>query len=101
MPDFYIGARPEGSGYFWTAGKPVRVGVIAVRPDGGRVPGVRVAGAIVRREWHSVQRDRAGYGELVGEWVSDTVARCALTTGPAPAIQAKASASSGRTVSRS
>ena len=35
---------------------------------------------MVRREWHSVRRDRAGYGELVGEWVSDTVARCTLTT---------------------
>jgi uncharacterized protein YfaS (alpha-2-macroglobulin family) len=51
-----------------------------VRSDGGRVPGVRVTGTVVRREWHSVRRDRSGYGELVGEWVSDTVARCALTT---------------------
>jgi len=81
---FYLGAKPEGQGYFWVAGKPVRVGVIAVRPDGGRVTGARVTGTIVRREWHSVRRDRAGYGELVGEWVSDTVARCALTTGADP-----------------
>ena len=81
---FYLGAKPEGQAYFWTAGKPVQVGVIAVRPDGRRVPDVRVHGAIVRREWHSVQRDRAGYGELVGEWVSDTVGRCTLTTGADP-----------------
>jgi uncharacterized protein YfaS (alpha-2-macroglobulin family) len=78
--DFYLAARPAGESYFWTAGTPVRVGVVAVRPDGVRVPGVAVTGTIVRREWHSVRRDRAGYGELVGEWVSDTVARCALTT---------------------
>jgi hypothetical protein len=78
--DFYLAARPAGESYFWTAGTPVRVGVVAVRPDGGRVPGVKVTGTVVRREWHSVRRDRAGYGELVGEWVSDTVARCALTT---------------------
>ena len=42
--DFYLGAKPEGEGYFWPAGTPVRVGVIAVRPDGVRVPGVRVSG---------------------------------------------------------
>jgi alpha-2-macroglobulin len=81
---FYLGAKPEGESYFWTAGKPVRVGVIAVQPAGTRVPGVKVTGAVVRREWHSVQRDRAGYGEIVGEWVSDTVARCSLTTGAEP-----------------
>ena len=78
--DFYLAARPAGESYFWTAGTPVRVGVVAVRPDGGRVTGVKVSGTVVRREWHSVRRDRAGYGELVGEWVSDTVARCTLTT---------------------
>ena len=78
--DFYLGAKPDGKDYFWKEGTPVSVGVIAVRPNGARVPGVAVSGAVVRREWHSVERDRAGYGELVGEWVSDTVARCTLTT---------------------
>ena len=51
--DFYLGAKPEGESYFWLAGTPVRVGVVAVRPDGVRVQGVRVTGTIVRREWHS------------------------------------------------
>ncbi|HEU4698621.1 MAG TPA: alpha-2-macroglobulin family protein [Gemmatimonadales bacterium] len=83
--EFYLGAKPEGTDYFWTAGKPVAIGVIAVRPDGRRVEGVAVQGVVVRREWHQVRRERAGYGELVGEWVSDTVARCAIkTTGSAP-----------------
>jgi uncharacterized protein YfaS (alpha-2-macroglobulin family) len=81
---FYLGARPDGTDYFWKAGTPVAVGVIAVRPDGARVPGVAVSGTIVRREWHQVHRDRDGYGELVGEWVSDTVARCAVTTAAEP-----------------
>ncbi len=83
---FYLGARAEGKSYFWTAGSPVSVGVIAVRPDGSRLSGVRVDGAVVRREWHQVRRERAGYGELVGEWVSDTVARCEVisTAEPAP-----------------
>ncbi len=84
---FYLGAKAEGTSYFWTAGTPTTVSVIAVRPDGGKVAGVRVQGSIVRREWHQVRRERAGYGELVGEWVSDTVARCTVSTtagGPAP-----------------
>ncbi len=81
---FYLGAKPEGETYFWTAGKPAAIGVIAVRPDGERVSGVRVAGVVVRREWHQVRRERNGYAELVGEWVSDTVARCASTTAAEP-----------------
>ena len=81
---FYLAARPEGESWFWSAGKPTGIGVIAVRPDGRRVAGVRVEGAIVRREWHQVRRERAGYAELVGEWVSDTVARCAITSADEP-----------------
>ncbi|MGH7519257.1 MAG: Ig-like domain-containing protein, partial [Gemmatimonadales bacterium] len=82
---FYLGAKPSGEEYFWTAGTPVGVGVIAVRPDGRREHGVRVAGMVVRREWHQLHRERDGYGEVTGEWVSDTVARCALVTAAEPA----------------
>nr|MBA3259977.1 hypothetical protein [Gemmatimonadales bacterium] len=81
---FYLGARAEGQSYFWTAGTPETVSVMAVRPDGARVPGIEVEGTVVRREWHQVRRERAGYGELVGEWVSDTVARCAVSTAADP-----------------
>jgi hypothetical protein len=77
---FYLGAKPEGESWFWSAGKPASIGVIAVRPDGERVSGVTVEGVVVRREWHQVRRERAGYAELVGEWVSDTVARCSVTS---------------------
>ncbi|HEU5040042.1 MAG TPA: alpha-2-macroglobulin family protein, partial [Gemmatimonadales bacterium] len=77
---FYLGARADGKSWFWAAGTPTSVSVIAVRPDGTRVPGVAVRGTVVRREWHQVRRERAGYAELVGDWVSDTVARCELTT---------------------
>jgi uncharacterized protein YfaS (alpha-2-macroglobulin family) len=84
--DFYLGAKVEGSGgWFWSAGTPVRVGVIAVRPDGRLVPGVAVSGAVVRREWHRVRRERGGTYDEVGEWVSDTVATCRLATGTGPA----------------
>ncbi|MGH7536935.1 MAG: Ig-like domain-containing alpha-2-macroglobulin family protein, partial [Gemmatimonadales bacterium] len=48
------------------------------------VPDLAVSGTVVRREWHQARREREGYGELVGEWVSDTVARCSATTGAEP-----------------
>jgi len=81
---FYLGTKPEGKGYFWTAGSPVSVSVLAVRPDGTRETGVSVQGTVVRREWHQTHREREGYGEVVGEWVSDTVARCPLVSAAEP-----------------
>ena len=77
---FYLAAKPLGKNYFWTAGSPQEVAVITVRPDGRRVAGVAIHGTIVRREWHQVVRERAGLSEEVGDWVSDTVARCDLTS---------------------
>jgi len=82
---FYIGAKALGSSFFWTAGKPQSIGIIAVKPAGGRVRGVRVNGVIARKEWHQVHRERDGVAETVGEWVTDTVARCDVTTGDDPA----------------
>ena len=81
---FYLGAKPVGENYFWTADSPVAITVLALHPDGRREPGVRVAGVIVRREWHQLHRERDGYGEISGEWVSDTVARCRLVTAAEP-----------------
>ncbi len=78
---FYVAARPLGTEYFWTAGREQRIAVLAVTPTGRRVADVAVRGAIIRREWHRVRRERDGWDELVGEWVHDTVARCAITTG--------------------
>ena len=81
---FYLGVRPEGDDWFWSAGRPTSLSVIAVRPGGERVAGVAVEGVVVRREWHQVRRERAGYAELVGEWVSDTVARCTVASASEP-----------------
>ena len=81
---FYIAAKPLGSAYFWTAGTPQQVAVLAVRPDGRHVSGVKIRGTIVRREWHRVQRERDGVQEQIGEWVADTVARCDLVSADAP-----------------
>jgi len=82
--EFYVAARPRGDGYFWTAGSPVTLDVLAVRPDGGRVAGVAVRGTVVRREWHRVRRYRGGTVQEVGGWVADTVATCAIRTGAEP-----------------
>ena len=82
---FYIAARPLGANYFWTAGSPQQIAVLAVRPDGKRVNGVRIQGTIVRREWHRVQRSRGGVEEQIGEWVADTVGRCDLVSAAEPA----------------
>jgi uncharacterized protein YfaS (alpha-2-macroglobulin family) len=81
---FYVGAKPTGNSWFWSEGTPVTVDVIAVRTDGTRIPGVSVAGTIVRREWHQVRRERDGISELVGDWVSDTVTTCSITTAATP-----------------
>ena len=81
---FYIGAKALGTDYFWTTGKERTVSVIAVTPEGNRMPGVAVRGTLIRREWNRVRRDRDGSIEDVGEWVSDTVGRCAVTTTDQP-----------------
>ena len=83
--EFYLGAKPEGDGLLLD-GRARRCGSASspCGPTASGCPASRVTGTVVRREWHSVRRERAGYGELVGEWVSDTVARCALTTAAEP-----------------
>src|SRR5262249_11202784 len=82
--EFYVAVKPRGNEYFWKAGSTQTVDVIAVHPDGERESNVRVTGTVVRREWHRVRRERAGMVELVGDWVSDTVMTCTVTTGPDP-----------------
>jgi uncharacterized protein YfaS (alpha-2-macroglobulin family) len=77
---FYIGAKAAGSEYFWTAERLRLVNLIAVTPQGTRVPGVTIQGTLIRREWHRASRERAGIDEDVGEWVADTVDRCSVKT---------------------
>ncbi len=84
--EFYLGAKPEGDAYFWKAGSPQSIRVIAVTPDGRRLDGIRVSGALIRREWHQVRREQDGWSQLVGEWVSDTVGRCTVTTSAGNAL---------------
>jgi hypothetical protein len=84
--DVYIAAKTHGNEYFWRAGTAQTIDLIAVRPSGEHVTGVRIQGTIVRREWHQVRRERDGLSELVGDWVSDTSGTCAVETGTAPSV---------------
>lgn len=79
----YVAAKPDGDSWFWSVGVPRTLQILAVRPTGEHVAGTRVDGVLVRREWHRVRRTRDGITEDVGEWVSDTVTRCTVTSAEA------------------
>lgn len=81
--DLYVAAKPDGDSWFWSVSAPRAVQVLAIRPTGEHVAGTRVDGVLIRREWHRVRRTRDGITEEVGEWVSDTVARCNVTSAEA------------------
>lgn len=63
---FYIGARTPSDAWFWTAGEPAGVDVVAFTPSGARVEGVEINGQVVRREWHRVRRVRNGTSRRSG-----------------------------------
>lgn len=81
--DVYVAAKPDGDSWFWSVNTPRVVQLLAVRPTGEHVAGTRIDGVLVRREWHRVRRTRDGITEEVGEWVSDTVARCNVNSAEA------------------
>ena len=69
--EFYVAAKPLGASYFWQAGTPQSIGVLAVRPDGQKVAGraraghdraPRVAPRASRAERHVRGRGRVGVG---------------------------------------
>lgn len=76
----YVAVRSRSASWFWREGQAETMSIRTVRPDGTREGNVEVRGTLVRREWHQVRRERNGAAQLVGEWVSDTVGRCTVTT---------------------
>jgi uncharacterized protein YfaS (alpha-2-macroglobulin family) len=77
---FYVAAQVVSQSWFWKSGETQRIRVRTVRPTGEPQSGVRVTGRLIRREWHRVRRERDGIAQMIGEYVIDTVASCAVTT---------------------
>lgn len=63
----YLALR--STGWWWRVGVPVRVEVLAVRPDGSRAAGEAITARLVHSRWV----DSSGIGAR-GRWISDTVA---------------------------
>jgi uncharacterized protein YfaS (alpha-2-macroglobulin family) len=61
---FYLAVRDSGTGYWWTAGARQRLEVMALRPDGQRVTGIRVRTALLRALW----RRQELQGQPTGAW---------------------------------
>ncbi|HEY2824471.1 MAG TPA: alpha-2-macroglobulin family protein, partial [Gemmatimonadales bacterium] len=80
----YLAAKPLGDEYFWKSGQAVSIALLAVTPEGHRVGNVAIRGTVARREWHRVRRERDGLSEVVGDWVTDTVGQCSVTTDTLP-----------------
>ncbi|MCU0635432.1 MAG: MG2 domain-containing protein [Gemmatimonadaceae bacterium] len=78
--ELYVAAKPIKESWFWTAGASQALALATVTPEGAPHAGVEVRGVLVRHEWHRSRVVRNGRTEEVGEWVRDTVGRCAVTT---------------------
>lgn len=75
---FYTGVRVADG--FATAGKPVRVEVVAVDPAGVRKAGERVAVEVRRREWKSIRKRQGSEWFTTSEPVETRAGGCDLRT---------------------
>ncbi|HEX6315739.1 MAG TPA: alpha-2-macroglobulin family protein, partial [Gemmatimonadaceae bacterium] len=71
----YLALRVLGRGWWWRIGDPVRVEVLAVRPDGSRAVGESITARLVHSRWI----DSSGVGAS-GRWMADTVATWSLAS---------------------
>ena len=65
----YLAVRETGSVWWWRVGTPVRVEVLAVRPDGSRAAGETITARLIHDRW----TDSSGVG-AGGRFILDTVA---------------------------
>jgi uncharacterized protein YfaS (alpha-2-macroglobulin family) len=72
---YYLTLRDAGSGWWWRRNEPVRLQVLAVRPDGSRSPGQSITARLVQVRWV----DSSGTSAQ-GRWVPDTVATWPVTS---------------------
>ena len=75
---YYVAVRDPSKEWYWKQDVPVSLDVIAVRPDGRRVHGVRVAVTAVR---HQYVWSRSPDGSApVAAWLTDTLTRDSVVT---------------------
>jgi alpha-2-macroglobulin len=79
---FYIALRDTTTGWWWPLNTPHSVRVMAVRPDGHAVEGVRVRVAVVAYEWKPEAADEDGATK--SPWHTDTVRVDTLVTESSP-----------------
>ncbi len=66
---YYLALRQASQGWWWQVGTPVRVELLAVRPDGSRAVGESITARLIHTRWV----DSSGTGTNV-RWIPDTVA---------------------------
>jgi uncharacterized protein YfaS (alpha-2-macroglobulin family) len=78
--DFYIGVAADSN--VMAAGKPAKIRLACVKPDGTTVDGVSCTVNVTRREWRTVLKKVAGGGEhYVNETFDEPVSESRITVG--------------------
>ncbi len=78
--DFYVAEEPL-DGYFFDKGKPIRVGVAAITPEGAHRAGTKVDVVLIRRTWRTILQRTGDTGARYDSHAVDEIAgRCSVTT---------------------
>ena len=80
---FYAGARPEET--FLKAGERLKTQVLAVTPQGERLPGKKLKGTLYHRQWHSVRKEGMGGSHyFISRPTETAVGQCHVTSARTP-----------------
>ena len=79
--NLYVAVRDSSPSWYWLPNEPRRFEVLAVRPNGDRVPGIRTKVIVVRyrRTFESTLDESAR-----ARWAVDTLVRASVTSGDRP-----------------
>jgi uncharacterized protein YfaS (alpha-2-macroglobulin family) len=76
---FYVGIGSRS--IFATAGQPIKLDIVAAKPDGSRISGTAVKLTALNRAWHSVRKKGVnGTYETVSEVVDEAAGSCDVKT---------------------